>query len=135
MTEERKRVLEMVRDGIISIEEGEELLRVLKEAEDNESKPGYKFKAKLKEDLERTKIELLKAKEKFVNEYAKIDMAKVKSKIKKGIDTVDSAVGKVDEAILKFGEKIVNINVDIEESETLDPMEDENISFYGKDEK
>ena len=62
-------------------------------------------------------------------------MAKVKSKIKKGIDTVDSAVGKVDEAILKFGEKIVNINVDIEESETLAPMEDENISFYDKDEK
>lgn len=141
MTEERKKILEMVRDGIITIEEGEELLRVLENSKTAEEKPGAKFKNTIKEDLQKTKEELLKAKEKLMAEYEKINMEKVKDKIKKGIDKVDKAVGKMDEAILKYGEKIIkkDIFVDDEDedddNEPLDPMEDENISFYDKKEK
>lgn len=142
MTEERKRILEMVRDGIITIEEGEELLRVLESSKAAEEKPGAKFKGRIKEDLQKTKEELLNAKDKIVAEYEKIDMDKVKDKIKKGIDKVDKAVGKIDEAILRYGEKIIKKDIfkddddnDDDDNEPLDPMEDDNISFYDKKEK
>ena len=141
MTEEKRKVLEMVRDGIITVEEGEELLRVLEETNQSENKDS-KFKKKIKEDLNKTKEDLLKAKDRLVEEYEKIDFDKVKDKVKKGIDKVDETVRKVDKAILKFSDNLVNklrkdkVEDEAEaedlEEETLDPMNDDNISFYDK---
>jgi hypothetical protein len=135
MSEERTKILEMVRDGIITIEEGEELLRVLEESRSKEKKDS-KFKKAIKEDLHKTKEELLKAKARLVAEYEKFDKEKLKSAIKKGIEKIDNAVGKVDEAILNYGSKMMNKKSKEKEeavSETLDPTVDDNITFIDKD--
>lgn len=132
MTEERRKILEMVRDGIISIEEGEELLKVIENKKTDNKKT---IKNKVKEDLQKTKEELLKAKDRLVQEYEKVDMSKVKDKLKKGIEKVDNAVSKVDEAIIRYGEKILkkraNKNADDqEEVETIDPLNNRDASFF-----
>lgn len=134
MTDERTKILEMIRDGIITIEEGEELLRLLDETDKTDVKRDSKFKKKIKEDLQKTKADLLKAKERLVEEYEKINLDKIKSKIKKGIEKIDKAVGKVDETILNYANKMMNKNMVDEEVEekTVDLTTDKNITFIDK---
>jgi|GEM_PF-948896 len=137
MNLEKRKVLEMVRDGVISVEEGDQLLAILEENQKDEKK-SRKIKAKIKAELERAKEDILKAKEKVKEEYEKIDFGKVKTSIKKGIKKVDIAVKKVDDAILKYGEKMFNKNggVDVEvEVEEIDPLKDENASFFDENKK
>src|SRR5690554_7222941 len=79
MNLEKRKVLEMVRDGVISVEEGDQLLAILEENQKDEKK-SRKIKAKIKAELERAKEDILKAKEKVKEEYEKIDFGKVKDR-------------------------------------------------------
>lgn len=101
MSDERKKILEMVKDGVITVEEADELLKVL----DSTVKKPF-FKEKMRQDLLKTKEALLKAKERLVEEYEKIDFGKIKDNLKKGIDKIDKSIKKVDDAIIDCGRKI-----------------------------
>lgn len=116
MSEERKKILEMLAEGIITVDEAEELIKTLKqdnpeevvlefkEGKRNEkAKKGYDFRI----DLNRTKEELIKAKERLIEEMEKVNLEVAKEKMKKGVEKIDKAVGKIDQAILRAGDKFI----------------------------
>lgn len=116
MSEERKKILEMLSEGIITVDEAEELIKTLNEEHPEEvvlefeegknnkkRKKGYDFRV----DLDRTKEELIKAKERLIKEMEKVNLDAAKEKMKKGIEKIDKAVGKIDQAILRAGDKFI----------------------------
>ncbi|NLD26650.1 MAG: DUF2089 domain-containing protein [Acholeplasmataceae bacterium] len=102
MNEDRKKILGMLAEGTITPEEAEELLDQLEKNDDDKIVVNYNFR----EDLQKTKEELLKAKQCVENEMCKIDLNSVKEKMKEGIKKVDEAMMKVDQKLSVIGNAI-----------------------------
>lgn len=105
MSEERKKILEMLSEGILTVDEANELLDSLPESE-VEKKEKNAFGQKLKDDLQKTKEEFHKAKEDIKIYLDKLDL---KEKAKKGYEKADDALRKADEELLKFGRKVKRV--------------------------
>lgn len=120
MNDEKKKILQMVADGIITVDEADELLKVLKsdnavegefldedELKQKKAKRAFNFNNfNLKDDLEKTKEELVSAKEKIRKEIESGKVKELEEKLIKGLEQVDKALAKVDQAIMNYGEKI-----------------------------
>jgi len=131
---EKRKILEMVKDGIITVEEADKLLKILEDSEKNKKSP---FKDKVKEELLKTKEELSQIKDKLKQEYEKIDFSSAKDKIKVGLEKLEKAMKKIDDAIYRYSEKIFKKNTKVDNSEQpevkeVDPLTDENVSFLDK---
>ncbi len=98
MKEERKKILKMLGEGIISPEEAEELLDTLsQENEKGEQKTA--LGNELKEDLRRAKEGIVKAKEVIKKKFEDLDL---KEKARLGLE-------KADEGLREFGSKIKDV--------------------------
>lgn len=102
MQEERKKILEMLAEGTISVEEAEALFDTLHEKVEEEAVKKV-FGVKLKEDLMRAREEILKAKEKIKDQFEKINL---EEKVRVGLEEASEALNKIDEDFKAFGTKI-----------------------------
>ncbi|HHX79612.1 MAG TPA: hypothetical protein GX692_00905 [Acholeplasmataceae bacterium] len=102
MQEERKKILEMLAEGTISVEEAEVLFDTLLEKEEEEvRKKG--FGEKFKEDFKQAREEFLKAKENFKKQLEKLNL---EEKARIGFKKASSTLNEINEDIKAFGNKV-----------------------------
>jgi len=100
MKEERKKVLEMLVEGTISVEEADVLLDILQEPGEGESGD---FGEKLKDGLKKTKESIRKAKEKLQKEIERLELRK---KTERSLEMLSEALDRAEEKLKLVAEKI-----------------------------
>ena len=93
--DERLKILEMLKNGNITVSEADELLQTI---EDIDNKKESKCREKFNKFNESLKVSL----NKFGEEVKKINSEGIKESLKKGYDEVNEAFSKLDEELLHF---------------------------------
>lgn len=93
--DERLKILEMLKNGNITVSEADSLLQTIEDIED-------KKESKNKEKFNKFSDSLKASLSKFGDEVKKINSEGIKESLKKGYDEVNEAFSKLDQEIINF---------------------------------
>lgn len=101
METERRKILDMLHENVITSDEAEELLKILEEAHEDEKKFFKRFKKNVVAKLELIKEGLIKIKNKLQEKINKTELGKVRDNLVNQLKKIDEEIARIDKLILE----------------------------------
>ncbi len=101
METERRKILDMLHENVITSDEAEELLKILEEAHEDEKKFFKRFKKNVVAKLELIKEGLIKIKNKLQEKINKTEIGKVRDNLVNQLKKIDEEIARIDKLILE----------------------------------